>query len=95
VRSPRVYRGLDELTYPFHNAIFTVTHCGRISFRGRKVNLSHAFAGENADVTQVGERISLVTLMQADLGLLRRRDVPVRADRQSVRPESVTYVVGM
>jgi amidase len=28
-------------------------------------------------------------------GLLRRRDVPARTDRESVRPESVTYVSGM
>jgi putative transposase len=28
-------------------------------------------------------------------GLLRRRDVPTRTDRESVRPESVTYVLGM
>jgi putative transposase len=68
VRSPRVYRGLEELTYPFHDATFTVTHCGRICFHGRKVNLSHAFAGQNVGVTQVGERIWLVTFMQYDLG---------------------------
>ena len=57
---------LDELTYPFHDATFTVTHCGRICFQGRKVNLSHAFAGQNVGVTQVGERIWLVTFMQYD-----------------------------
>ena len=68
VRSARVYRGLDELTYPFHDATFTVTHCGRICFHGRKVNLSHAFAGQNVGVTQVGDRIWLVTFMQYDLG---------------------------
>jgi putative transposase len=68
VRSPRVYRGLDDLTYPFHDATFTVTNCGRICFHGRKVNLSHAFAGQNVGVTQVGERIWLVTFMQYDLG---------------------------
>jgi len=28
----------------FHDATLTVTHCGRICFHGRKVNLSHAFA---------------------------------------------------
>jgi putative transposase len=67
-RSPRVYRGLDELTYPFHDATFTVTHCGRICFKGRKVNLSHVFAGQNVGVTQVSERIWLVTFMQYDLG---------------------------
>jgi putative transposase len=68
VRSPRVYRGLDELTYPFHDAMFTVTRCGRICFKGRKINLSHALAGQNVGVTQVGERIWLVTFMQYDLG---------------------------
>src|SRR5215475_12618843 len=67
-RSPRVYRGLEELTYPFHDATFTVTHCGRICFKGRKVNLSQVFAGQNVGVTQVGERIWLVTFMQYDLG---------------------------
>jgi putative transposase len=68
VRSPRVYRGLEELTYPFHDATITVTHCGRICFKGRKVNLSHALAGQNVGVTQVGDRIWLVTFMQYDLG---------------------------
>ena len=67
-RSTRVYRGLEELTYPFHDGIFTVTQCGRICFNGRKVNLSHVFAGQNVGVTQVGERIWLVTFMQYDLG---------------------------
>jgi Integrase core domain len=56
-RSPRVYRGLEELAYPFHDATYTVTHCGRICFQGRKVNLSHVFAGQNVGVTQVGERV--------------------------------------
>jgi putative transposase len=67
-RSPRVYRGLEELTYPFHDATYTVTQCGRICFKGRKVNLSHVFAGQNVGVTQVRERIWLVTFMQYDLG---------------------------
>ena len=67
-RSPRVYRGLEELSYPFHDTTITVTHCGRICFKGRKVNLSHALAGQSVGVTQVGERIWLVTFMQYDLG---------------------------
>jgi len=68
VRSSRVYRGLEELTYPFHDKTFTVTQCGRICFNGRKVNLSHVFAGQNVGVTQVGERVWLVTFMRYDLG---------------------------
>ena len=67
-RSPRVYRGLNELTYPFHDQTIMVTGCGRICFRGRKVNLSHVFAGQSVGVTQVGERIWLVTFMQYHLG---------------------------
>ena len=67
-RSPRVYRGLEDVTYPFHDATLTVTHCGRICFHGRKINLSHVFAGQNVGVTQVGERIWLVTFMHYDLG---------------------------
>jgi putative transposase len=63
VRSPRVYRGL---TYPFHDATYIVTHCGRICFKGRKVNLSHVFAGQNVGVTQVREHIWLVTFMLYD-----------------------------
>ena len=67
-RSPRVYRGLEDLSYPFHDATFMVTHCGRICFHGRKINLSHVFAGQHVGVTQVGERIWLVTFMHYDLG---------------------------
>jgi len=67
-RSARVYRGLEDLTYPFHDQTIAVTHCGRICFKGRKVNLSHVFAGQNVGVTQVSERIWLVTFMQYDLG---------------------------
>ena len=59
-RSPR--------PYPFHDQTITVTHCGRICFKGQKVNLSHVFAGQNVGVTQVGERIWLVTFMHYDLG---------------------------
>src|SRR3954471_9280393 len=46
-RSARPYRGLEDLTYPFHDLTVTVTHCGRICFQGRKINLSHDFAGHN------------------------------------------------
>ena len=68
VRSPRLYRGLEELGYPFHDGTFTVTQCGRICFKGRKVNLSQVFAGQNVGVTQVSEHLWLVTFMHYDLG---------------------------
>ena len=67
-RSARLYRGLEEVSYPFADATFTVTHCGRICFHGRKINLSHVFAGQNVGVTQVGDHVWLVTFMHYDLG---------------------------
>jgi putative transposase len=67
-RSPRLYRGLEDVSYPFADATFTVTHCGRICFHGRKINLSHVFAGQNVGVTQVGDHVWLVTFMDYDLG---------------------------
>ena len=44
-----------------------VTRTVRLCFKERKVNLSHVFAGQNVGVTQMGERIWLVTLMHYDL----------------------------
>jgi putative transposase len=66
--SPQAYRGLSELDYPLHDWASTVTHCGRICFKGRKVNLSQVFAGQQVGVRQVDEHIWLVTFMHYDLG---------------------------
>ena len=85
--SSRVYRGLEELTYPFPDGTFTVTQCGRICFKGRKVNLSHVFAGQNVGVTQVGERIWLVTFMRLRFGLLRRAG----SNRSTIRSRRNCY----
>jgi putative transposase len=67
-RSARVYRGLEELSYPFHDQTVMVTNCGRICFHGRKINFSHVFAGQKVGVTQVSDRVWLVTFMDYDLG---------------------------
>ena len=37
-------------------------------FTGRKINLIHVFAGQQVGVTQVDERLWLVTFMHYDLG---------------------------
>jgi putative transposase len=67
-RSPRAYTGLPPLEYPFHDWSATVTHCGRVCYRGQKVNISQALAGQLVGVRQVSERIWLVTFMHYDLG---------------------------
>jgi putative transposase len=68
VASPRPYRGLPEIDYPFHDWTTTVTYCGRICFKKRKVNLSQVFAGQAVGVKQVSERVWLVSFMDYDLG---------------------------
>ena len=85
------YRGLEELSYPFHDHTIAVTRCGRICFKGRKINFSHVFAGQNVGVTQVSERVWLVSFMHYDLGYFD--DETCRLERSRIRlSESVTYV---
>ena len=66
--SPRPYQGLGALDYPWHDWTATVTTCGRICYKRRKINLSLVFAGQNVGVRQVSDRIWLVSFMQYDLG---------------------------
>jgi len=66
--SPRPYRGLGELEYPFHDRTITITHCGRICLGKRKINLSTVFAGQNVGIKEVSDKIWLVSFMQYDLG---------------------------
>ena len=67
-RSARVYHGVGELDYPLHDWTAIVTHCGRICYKRRKINLSQVFAGQAVGVKQVSDRIWLVTFMDYDLG---------------------------
>jgi putative transposase len=67
-RSPRFYQGLTDLTYPLHDWTGTVTDCGRICYKSRKINLSQVFAGQDVGVKQVDDHIWLVTFMDYDLG---------------------------
>jgi len=64
------HRGMDltPLTYPLHDWTGTVTHCGRICYKSRKVNLSQVFAGQDVGVKQVDDHLWLVTFMDYDLG---------------------------
>ena len=66
--SPRPYQGLREVHYPLHDWTSTVTTCGRICFKKRKVNLSQVFAGQNVGIRQVSDRIGLASFMHYDLG---------------------------
>jgi putative transposase len=67
-KSPRPYQGLGDLDYPFHDFSATVTTCGRICYKRRKINLSTVFSGQRVGVKQVDDKIWLVSFMQYDLG---------------------------
>jgi putative transposase len=59
---------LNDLEYPFHDRTITVTRCGRICIGRRKINLSAVFAGQNAGIREISEKIWLMTFMHYDLG---------------------------
>jgi len=66
--SPRIYQGLQEIDYPYHDKIVTVTNCGRICIGKRKINLSQALAGQNIGIKELEDKIWLVSFMSYDLG---------------------------
>ena len=68
VTSERLYQGLPEIDYPFHDRAITVTQCGRICMGRRKINLSTVFAGQKVGIKQTDDRIWLVSFMTYDLG---------------------------
>ncbi|MBM3520980.1 MAG: transposase [Alphaproteobacteria bacterium] len=66
--SPRPYRGLPELSYPFHDREIVITACGRICLHRKKINLSTVFAGQTVGIKEVEDGIWLVSFMHYDLG---------------------------
>ena len=68
--SKRVYDGLPELDYPFHDKDYLVTSCGRICMHRKKINLSTVLAGQRVGLKEVEDGIWLVTFMKYDLGYI-------------------------
>lgn len=66
--SARIFRPPDDPEYPFHDRTVRVTTCGRICIGKRKINLSLAFAGQCVGITEVSDKIWLVSFMNFDLG---------------------------
>src|SRR6202045_4773048 len=64
----RLYQGLPDIDYPFHDKTIVVTHCGRICLGNKKVNLSTVFAGQAVGIKEVHDDIWLVSFMDYDLG---------------------------
>jgi len=68
--SSRPYRGLPELSYPFHDRDILITACGRICLHRKKINLSTVFAGQTVGIKEVDDAIWLVSFMHYDLGYI-------------------------
>jgi transposase InsO family protein len=66
--STKPYRGLPELSYPFHDQDILVTACGRICLHRKRINLSTVFAGQTLGIKEVEDGIWLASFMQYDLG---------------------------
>jgi len=66
--SSRPYRGLPDISYPFHDRTITVTDCGRICLATKKINFSKVFAGQDVGITEIADGIWLVSFMSYDLG---------------------------
>jgi transposase InsO family protein len=66
--STRTYRGLPEISYPFHDREILVTACGRICLHRKKINFSTVFAGQTVGIKEVDDAVWLVSFMHYDLG---------------------------
>jgi putative transposase len=44
--STRLYQGLPDIDYPFHDKVIVVTNCGRICLGNKKINFCTVFAGQ-------------------------------------------------
>jgi transposase InsO family protein len=70
VASPRLYRGIPELTYPLHDRDVVITACGRLCMHRKRINISHVLAGQRVGIKEVDEGIWIVSFMQYDLGYI-------------------------
>jgi hypothetical protein len=100
--SSRVYSGLPEPDYPFHDRTLNVTNCGRICLHRKKINLSVSLAGQAVGVREVESGIWLVSFMHYDLGYIDPDERtlqplenpfgprPVAAESSSIKPSGET-----
>ena len=87
--SARPYEPPPEPDYPFHDRTVRVTRCGRICIGKRKINLSQVFAGQILGITEVDDRIWLVSFMNYDLGFFDANEGRVEPAQNPFNPEQV------
>ena len=87
--STRPYKGIGELSYPFHDRTVTVSNCGRICFKRNKINLSRALAGQDVGVKEINDGVWLVTFMNYDLGFFDLDNQKIEPCEYPFAPEIV------
>jgi len=99
--SNRIYDGLPDVTYPFHDRTITVTSCGRICLGSKKIHFSTVFAGQDVGIRQVEDDVWLVSFMDYDLAYFDMESRKVSALENPFGPkvigmwlETVKYVPG-
>ena len=92
--STRPYRGIGELSYPFHDRTVLVTYCGRICIFKKKINLSTSLAGQAVGIKEVDDGIWLVSFMDYDLGYIDLEEKTLQPLKQPLWPQGVSYVFG-
>ena len=70
IPSARAYRGLPDLTCPFHDREIVVTACGRLCLHRKKINISTVLAGQTLGIEEVDDGVWLVSFMDYDLGYI-------------------------
>jgi transposase InsO family protein len=68
--SARLYDGIPDPHYPFHDKTVVVTNCGRLCLYRKKINLSSSLAGQAVGIKEVDDGIWLVSFMNYDLGYI-------------------------
>ena len=87
--SPRPYKGIQELRYPFHDRTITISNCGRICFKNKKINLSAVFAGQDIGIKEINDGVWLVTFMDYDLGFFDLENQKIEPLEYPFAPEVV------
>jgi len=66
----RIYTGLSDVSYPFHDRTMHVMNCGRLCWHRKKINISSALCGQPLGLKEVDDGIWLVSFMDYDLGYI-------------------------
>ena len=92
-KSKKEYLGIAPFNYSMCDRTVYVTHCGRICFQGKKINLSKVFAGIEIGIRQVEDKIWLASFLQYDIGFFDTLSARFEPADNPFGSKVVTYVL--